>query len=98
MTVAKIQLFSEYVNVAYQIQGNVANILPVYTSSTTRVWGQKIKTFFLKVVMVHIKLKGMDYRAPCKHIICPYTHQRPLGGVKRSKHFFSESSHVAYQN
>ena len=26
-----------------------------------------------------------------------YTHPRPLGWCQRSKHFFSESSHIAYQ-
>ena len=35
-----------------------ANFLPFYTSMTTG-WGQKVKTiFFLKKVMLHIKLKG----------------------------------------
>ena len=37
--------------------------------------------------MLHIKLKGIEHRAPWKQICCHYTHQRPLGGVKRS--FFS---------
>ena len=55
---------------------------------------QKVKTFFLlKVVMLHIKLKGMEHRAPFKHIFCPYTHPQPPDVVKRLKHFFfSESS------
>ena len=26
--------------------------------------------------MLHIKLKGMENRAPRKHIFCPYTHLR----------------------
>ena len=26
------------------------------------------------IVMLHIKLKGMGHRAPCKQIICPYIH------------------------
>ena len=47
----------------------------------------KVKTFFLKVVMLHIKLMGTEHRAPCKHRFCPYVHPRPLGWVKRSKHF-----------
>ena len=46
----------------------VANILPADTPST-KGWGQNI--FFLKVVMLHIKLKGMERRAPCKQISCP---------------------------
>ena len=46
--------------------------------------GSEVKSFFLKVVMSHIKLKGMEQREPCKHICCPYTHPFPWGGVKRS--------------
>ena len=58
--------------------------------------GQTI--FWLKVVMLHIKLKGMECRVTCKHIFCPYTHPQPLDGVKRKNiFFFAESSHVAYQ-
>ena len=34
-----------------------ANILPFYTPSTPG-WGQKVKLFFLKKFMLHIKLKG----------------------------------------
>ena len=48
--------------------------------------------------MLHIKLKGMEQRAPCKLMFCPYTHTRSLGwGLKVKTFFFSESSHVAYQ-
>ena len=47
--------------------------------------------------MLHIKLKVMEHRAPCKHIFYPWTHPQSQDGVKRSKHFFSEGSHVAYQ-
>ena len=55
--------FSESSHVAYQIKADeagsnmVANILPTDTPST-RGWGQKVKLYlFLKVVMLHIKLK-----------------------------------------
>ena len=56
--------FSEYGHVAYQIKADdagsnmVANILPKDTPSTQGV-GSKGQTisFFLKVVMLHIKLK-----------------------------------------
>ena len=42
--------------------------------------GSKVKTFFfLKVVILHIKLIGMEHRALCKHIFCPDTHPGPLG-------------------
>ena len=62
--------FSESRHVAYQIKADdagsntVANILPTDTPST-QGWGQKVKLYlFLKVVMLHIKLKGMEHRAP----------------------------------
>ena len=29
--------------------------------------------------MLHIKLKGIEHRAPWKQVCCHYTHQRPLG-------------------
>ena len=63
---AKIRLFSEYGHVAYQIKANdayrnmVANSLPTDTPSTQRGGGQ----FFLIVVMLHIKLKGIEHRTP----------------------------------
>ena len=44
--------------------------------------------------MLHIKLKGMEHRAPCKHKFCPYTLPLAPGGLKA---IFSESSHAAYQ-
>ena len=40
--------------------------------------------FFLKEVMLHIKLKEMKHTISCKQIVCPYTHSRPLSGVERS--------------
>ena len=62
--------FSESSLVAYQIKANnagsnmVANILPTDTPST-QGWGQKVKLYlFLKVVMLHIILKGIEHRAP----------------------------------
>ena len=57
--------FSESSHVTYQIKAEdagsnmVANILPTDTSSTQGV-GQKVKLYlFLKVVMLHIKLKAI---------------------------------------
>ena len=44
------------------------------------------KLFFLKEVMLHIKLKGMEHRAPCRLKSCPYTHPPTPYGVKT---FFS---------
>ena len=34
----------------------------------------KVKNIFLHVVMLHIKLKGIEVRASYKHIFCPYTY------------------------
>ena len=62
--------FSESSPVAYQIKADdagsnmVANILPTDTPSTQGV-GQKVKLYiFLKEVMLHIKLKGIEHKAP----------------------------------
>ena len=57
------QTFPEHGHVAYQIKAHnacsnmVANILP------TDGVGSKDQTIFLKVVMLHIKLKGIAQRA-----------------------------------
>ena len=62
--------FSESSHVAYQIKADdagsnmVANILPTDTPLTQGV-GSKGQTInLLKVVMLHIKLKGIEHRAP----------------------------------
>ena len=95
--------FSKSSHVAYQIKADdagsnmVANILPTYTPSTQGVESKVILHLFLKVVMLHIKLKGIEHRAPRKQICCHYTHQRPLGwGQKVILFLFSKSGHVAY--
>ena len=61
--------FTESSHVAYQIKADdagsnmVANSLP--TDTPSRGWGQKVKLyFFLKVVILHIKFKGIEHRAP----------------------------------
>ena len=80
--------FSEYGHVAYQIKGNdacsnmVANNLPVDTPS---LWGV-IKAFFLKVVMLHIKLKKLEQRAPRK--LSLHTSSAPGVGTKGQNMFF----------
>ena len=74
----------------------VANILPTDTPLTPG-WGQQVKPYlFLKVVMLLIKLKGNENRAPWKQICCHNTHSRPLGGLKMSFFFFCENGRVAY--
>ena len=69
--------------------------LPIDTFSTGGE--RRSKDFFLKVVVLYIKLKRMEHRAKCKHIFCPYMYPRPLGWGQKVKTFFSENSHVAYQ-
>ena len=44
---------------------------------------------------MHIKFKGMERRAPCKRIFCPYTHMT-RGVRSNGQNFFSECGHVAY--
>ena len=39
----------------------------------------------------------MKCKTTDKANVRPYMHALPMSGVKRSKHFFSENSHVAYQ-
>ena len=63
--------FSESSHIAYQIKADdagsnmVANILPTDTPLTPGGLGQKVKLYLLmKVVMLHIKLKGIEHRAP----------------------------------
>ena len=69
----------------------------LHTPSTPGMGSKGQNVFLLNIVMLHIKLNGMEYRATCKHIFCPYTHPQSPDGVKRPTHLFSESSHVAYQ-
>ena len=63
-TEAKMNLFSEYGYVAYESKlAMVANILPTDTPLTLGL-GQKVKPcIFLKVVMLHIILRGIEHRA-----------------------------------
>ena len=61
--------FSESGHVACQFRGNevynnmLAKILPLQTHSTPGICGQKVRNFFfLKAVILHIKLKRMKHR------------------------------------
>ena len=40
------------------------------------------KFYFQIMFILYIILKGMTNAAICKHILCPYTQPRHLGGVK----------------
>ena len=44
--------------------------------------------------MLHIELMGIEHRAPCKHIFCPYKHPRPLGWGQTVNDFTSGISAV----
>ena len=86
----KFDLFSEYGHVAYQIIGtdaccNTLAHICLYAPPRLLWWGQKGKTN-LKVVMLHIKLKEMERRAPHRHIFCPYTKPRPRGWGQKVKY------------
>ena len=61
---AKIKLFLKKGHVAYKIKADDA--------CSNMMGDQKGRTifFFLKLVMLHIKLKGIELRAPCKQICC----------------------------
>ena len=74
-----------------------ANTYSVLTHTLDPWGGIKGKNSFFLDVMLYIKLKHMEHRAPCKYIFCPYTNPQPQIGVKKVKTFFSESSHVTYQ-
>ena len=76
----------------------VANILPTDTPLTLG-WGQKVKPYlFLKVVILLIKLKVIEHRAPWKQMLPLHTPSTPgVGSKGLVVFFFSESGHVAYQ-
>ena len=87
-----IQLFLEHRHLAYHIEGDdecnmQAHTISFRAPSTPRV-GSKVKIVLLKVVMLHIKLIGMEHRAPCKHIFCPYIHPQSLGWGQKIKLFY----------
>ena len=63
---AKIKLFQNMDQIKDDkfCSNMVANILPS-DIPLTQGWGQKAKPYiFVKVVMLHIKLKGIELRAP----------------------------------
>ena len=75
-----------------------AHIMSLHTLWAPWVVSKCQNRFILNVVMLHIKLKRMEYRAQHKHISCPYTHARPLWWCQKVKHVLVlKSRHVAYQ-
>ena len=93
-------IFPESSQVAYQIklEWSIEHHASTYSVLTHTLdpwgWVKGQNIFFLKVVLLHIELEGMENRAPCKHIFCAYTHPLPVGWIKTLK---SEYGHVAYQ-
>ena len=91
-------------NVAHQIKGNFTSnnmqphILSLNTPSIPGVRSNGHDCLFQKIVMLHIKLKGMARTTTCDQPFCPYTQTRPLGwGQKVKTLFSSENGRVAYQ-
>ena len=87
----KLTFFSEYDYVAYQIKADdtcrnmVANVFPTDTPSTPRV-GSKGQSIFLKVVMLHVKLRKLSIeRHESKYL--PF-HIPPTPGVGSKGHCF----------
>ena len=88
----KNPLFSEYGHVAHQIKGNgecsniQTNSLSLHAPSTAGV-GSRSKPFFLKVVILHFKLMGMEHRAPITYSVFTHTID-PWVGSKGQNIFF----------
>ena len=59
-----------------------------YTCPQLLRFGQKVKRFFLKVVMLHIKLKEMERKVPCKHLHSVLTHTLGPRGRVKGENFF----------
>ena len=67
-----------------------------YTHSRPLGWDQRSKLmFFLKEVMLHIKLIGMEYRATYMHYVLKHNHDTWV--ESKVKAFSSESCNDAYQ-
>ena len=73
--------FSESSDVAYQINGNGAK-RTMQAHIMSLCGAKRLRIVLLKVVMLHIKLKGLEHRAPFEHIVCSYTHPKFPDGVK----------------
>ena len=64
-----------------------------------RPWSKDQNIFLLKVVMLHIKLKGIEHRASFKHYSArTHTPSTPRWGQKVKTFLSSESKCVAYHS
>ena len=67
-TIAKIELFwnMAMLHIKLKLTTHAAIWLQIFCPQTNPLlgkWGQKVKLFFLKEIMVHIKFKGTAHRA-----------------------------------
>ena len=44
--------------------------------------------------MLHNTFNGMEHRAPCNHILSPYTHPQPLDWIKPKKYLNVVMLHI----
>ena len=88
--ICNMTTFSKYVLTFIQPNTNVSEKVSFYLGKhfATGVELKCQNIFFLKVVMLHIKLKRMFYKATCRFLFCPNTHPQPSGAGKWSKKIF----------
>ena len=67
---------------------SVSSRAPYHWVSTLGLGSKGLNILFLKCVILHIKVKGMEHRAQRKFIFCPYTNPLPLGSRQTVKFFF----------
>ena len=74
-----------------------ANVLPLHTLNSCGGVKRSKQIIFLKVVMLHIKLKEIKHTTICKEKVCPYTQpSTPWLVSKGLNNFFSEVGHIMY--
>ena len=75
---------------------SVSSRAPYHWVSTLGLGSKGLNILFLKCVILHIKVKGMEHRAQRKFIFCPYTNPLPLGSRQTVKKIFLSESIVLY--
>ena len=78
-------IFYENSHVAYQVKVNEQRAPVVHSQPPDGV--KRSKHVFLTVDMLHIKLKGLEHREPCKYSVRTHTLD-PTYGVKGQNIFF----------
>ena len=59
-------------------------------------WGQVKRSFFLKIVMLHIKLTGMKHKTACKQKFCPLKHTLYPCMRSKGQKKYSENVYVTH--